>query len=213
MSLDELSRIVECNPVNIWDFLTPILGVDIRLPVTVAFLGVTFLALWYLTTRWWGAAIVTGILAIVMQWLPGITMVGTFTAIGTVILVLVFMDRYILPSVKIERDLEYLPDGRLVLYKWLRKETRTLDNDMIIWRSPVQEDIWTEGRLHAHHTPKLLASDGIYGWYTRQDAIQMGKGFYDGPEHYLFRIAGENSVVWHTLGARVEDAEMLEVIL
>jgi hypothetical protein len=101
---------------------------------------------------------------------------------------------------------EYLPDCRLVLYKWL-----VFNNGA--WYSPVQRTRWDVNRIIGYGVD-MESYAGIYGFYTLQLARKSCYGGYrevDG-ETCLVKLACEGDVVWHEVGARVEKAEIIEVI-
>jgi hypothetical protein len=211
MNIDQISRIIECEPMNIWQFVERVSGLYVRWPVTILFLASVLLYMWIFSQSWRWSVFTTVLLGTFLHWLPGMTMLGTYIAFGSVVIFLAAIDEYPTRKAKIQRELEYLPDGRLVIYKWLKKE-HVYQSEDVIWRSPVWEDaIWHNRRLHADRSPRLMNESGIWGWYTRYDAETIGE-CYGGADHHLVRIAGENDVVFYTLGARVEDGEMLEVV-
>jgi hypothetical protein len=200
--------------MTIWEFLEPIVGVDIRFPVEVIFLFSAFTWSWSISRSWIIALAIAVVDAFLMRWFPGMVMAGTYTALGCVQLVLAAINfHYTRPDVaaKTPQNQEYLPDGALVGYKWLnRYHVFGNGSQSCLWSSPAAGAAWEQDELTADKEPEIWNSHGIYIYYSIETAKQT---IYNKSGLGLVKLACDGKVVYHENGARVQRAEIVSVVM
>jgi hypothetical protein len=194
--------------MNIWEFFLPIFG-DICLLVTVVFLGIVTIETWISIRHLPITMLTVVIYACMMQWLPGITMFFYAGVIGIKFLALLAKfgnsDPVELPLETPSGPkpmIEYLPDGALIGHKWLVDKGGKL-------YSPVRPFEWIDGQLTSFNVPLEDNTDGIYVYYSLPLALSSE---YGSMANVLVTVACDGEVVYHQAGARVEHAQIIDIV-